>query len=150
MDFHVTCHMSHVTCVQLHLLQPKTHFRKSRRIGRGGKRGTTSGRGTKGKKARAGNKIRPALRDIIKKIPKKRGFKFKSFRPKPVVLNLSLLDKHFKEGDTVSPEILVKRGLVGMIKGRMPKVKILGGGELKKKLVFKDVEFSKSVEAKLK
>jgi len=134
----------------LHLLQPKTHFRKSRRIGRGGKRGTTSGRGTKGQKARAGHKIRPALRDIIKKIPKKRGFKFKSFRPKPVVLNLSLLDKHFKEGDTVSPEILVKRGLVGKIKGRMPKVKILGGGELKKKLVFKDVEFSKSVEAKLK
>lgn len=131
--------------MQLHLLQPKTKFRKSRRIGRGGKRGITSGRGTKGQKARAGHKIRPAIRDIIKKIPKKRGFKFKSFGSKPVVLNLSLLDKHFKEGDTVSPEILVKKGLVGRIKGRMPKVKILGGGELKKRLVFKDVIFSKAI-----
>ena len=136
--------------MQLHLLQPKTHFRKSRRIGRGGKRGTTSGRGTKGQKARAGHKIRPALRDIIKKIPKKRGFKFKVFRLKPQIVSLRVLDKHFKEGDTVSPEILLKKGLIDKIKGRMPKVKILGGGELKKKLIFKDVEFSKSAGAKVK
>lgn len=135
--------------MQLHLLQSKTHFRKSRRIGRGGKRGTTSGRGTKGQKARAGHKIRPAIRDIFKKIPKSRGFKFKPFRVKPQVITLKVLNKHFKEGDTVSPEILIKAGLVDRIKGRMPKVKIIGGDELKKKLIFKDVEFSGSLKARI-
>ena len=74
--------------MQFHQLIQKTKFRKSRRVGRGGKRGTYSGRGIKGQKARAGAKIRPALRDILKKIPKLRGYKFKSFRQKPSVVNL--------------------------------------------------------------
>ena len=47
---------------------------KSRRVGRGGKRGKTSGRGGKGQTARSGNKIRPEWRDLIKKIPKRRGY----------------------------------------------------------------------------
>lgn len=133
--------------MQLHQLQPKTYFRKSRRVGRGGKRGTTSGRGTKGQKARAGHKIRPALRDIIKKLPKKRGYRFKSFRPKPLVVNLDALDRHFKDGETITPEILLKKGLVRKIKGRAPNVKILGGGEaMKKKFIFKGVMLSKSVK----
>jgi len=55
--------------MQIHDLKPKTKQKKSRQIGRGGKRGTTSGRGTKGQSARAGNKKRPELRDIIKKLP---------------------------------------------------------------------------------
>ncbi|OHA06939.1 MAG: 50S ribosomal protein L15 [Candidatus Sungbacteria bacterium RIFCSPLOWO2_01_FULL_47_10] len=134
--------------MQLHHLQPKTKFRKGRRIGRGGKRGTTSGRGTKGQKARAGHKIRPALRDILKKIPKRRGFKFKSFRPKPSVINLDAINEHFSEGDSVTPETLAAKGLIAKTKGRLPAVKILGDGELKKKLVFKDVEFSASAREK--
>ena len=52
----------------------RTTERKSMRVGRGGRRGKTSGRGTKGQNARAGNKKRPELRDIIKKIPKRRGY----------------------------------------------------------------------------
>ena len=55
------------------------------------------------------------------------------------------IEKKFKSGDTVSPESLLKAGLIGKIKGRMPKVKILGGGKSAKKLIFKDVAFSKSV-----
>src|SRR3990167_6257430 len=101
--------------MQLHQLQSKTNFRRGQRIGRGGKRGTTSGRGTKGQKARAGHKIRPAIRDIIKKLPKLRGYKFKSFRPGPVILNLKDLDRHLESGETVSPEALLKKGLIHKI-----------------------------------
>lgn len=59
--------------MQLHQVQP-THKNKSKkRIGRGGKRGTYSGRGMKGQKSRAGRKIRPAVRDLIQRTPKLRG-----------------------------------------------------------------------------
>lgn len=117
-------------------------------MGRGGKRGTYSGRGIKGQRARAGARIRPALRDVLKKIPKLRGYKFKSFRAKPSVVNLEDLDKKFKPGDIVSPGSLFAAGLIGKVKGRMPKVKILGKGEFKKKLTFRDVIFSKSAAQK--
>lgn len=120
------------------------------RVGRGGKRGTTSGRGTKGQKARAGHKIRPMLRDIIKKLPKKRGYKFRRFRPRAEVVNLAILEKHFKGGDTISPAVLLGRGLVRRIKGRTPAVKILGTGDGKKKFVFQGVSFSKSAATKTK
>lgn len=132
--------------MQLHQLKTKTKFRRGQRIGRGGKRGTTSGRGTKGQKARAGHKIRPVLRDIIKKLPKKRGYRFKSFRPQPVVLSTDELEKYFQSGDVVSPAILIAKGLVGRIKGRIPNIKILAGKtELKKKFIFKDVDLSAAV-----
>lgn len=135
--------------MQFHQLVRKTKLRKSRRVGRGGKRGTYSGRGIKGQKARAGAKIRPAERDIIKKIPKLRGYKFKSFQKRPSIVNLGDLDKKFKSGDTVSPESLLGAGLIARIKGKVPKVKILGKGELKKKLLFSNVEFSSPTAVKL-
>ena len=59
--------------MQLHELKPTKARKSVKRIGRGGKRGKTSGRGTKGQKARAGNSMRPEMRDIIKKLPKLRG-----------------------------------------------------------------------------
>lgn len=135
--------------MQMHNLKPRTRLRKSRRIGRGGKRGTTSGRGTKGQRSRAGHKIRPAIRDIIKKMPKLRGYKFKSFRIRPAVVNLKDLDKHFQAGETVSPKTLLQKGLVRKHKGRTPEIKIIGGAETNKKFVFKDVALSKGVEAKV-
>ena len=135
--------------MQLHNLTAKKSARVARRIGRGGKRGTTSGRGTKGLGARAGGKFRPAEREILKKIPKLRGYKFKSFRLQPAVVNLSDIEKAFKAGETVSPETLLKAGLIRRIGGQTPRVKILGKGELKKKLDFKNVTFSKSVAEKL-
>src|SRR5438132_12001393 len=60
--------------MQLHTLSPRSPRLRSRSVGRGGKRGKTSGRGGKGQTARAGHKIRPEMRDIIKKIPKLRGW----------------------------------------------------------------------------
>lgn len=132
--------------MQLHQLKPIHKHKREKRVGRGGKRGTYSGRGIKGQKARAGHKIRPEIRDFIKKIPKKRGYRFKPIKPKPAVINLRDLEKNFKEGETVSPETLFKKGLIAKIKGRVPEVKILGSGELKKKLEIKGCKLSKSVE----
>ncbi len=136
--------------MQFHQLKPAHPGRRSQRVGRGGKRGTTSGRGTKGQKARAGHKIRPAERDILKKIPKLRGYKFKSLRLQSAVVNLADLEEKFKTGEEVSPKILLQKGLIRRIKGRTPAVKVLGKGELKKKLIFKDVMFSKSAVLKIK
>lgn len=136
--------------MQIHQLKLVHKGKKSRRVGRGGKRGTYSGRGIKGQKARAGAKIRPAEREILKKIPKLRGYKFKSFYDKPVIVNLYVLDRKFKSGDTVSPDSLLRAGLVARIKGKIPQIKILGKGESKKKFIFKGVLFSKSLAERLK
>lgn len=59
--------------MQLHELKPIHKRKKPKRIGRGGKRGTYSGRGVKGQKARAGRKLKPIIREIIKRYPKIRG-----------------------------------------------------------------------------
>lgn len=135
--------------MQMHELQVNHKGRTARRVGRGGKRGTYSGRGIKGLGARAGGKFRPAERDILKKIPKLRGWSFKSFRGRPAAVNLDMIEKRFREGETVSPQVLLEKGLVRRIKGRTPEVKILGRGELKKRVVFKDVGFSKPAADKL-
>ncbi len=60
--------------MQIHTLRPAHARRAEKRIGRGGKRGTYSGRGQKGQKARAGHNIRPGLRDVLIRTPKLRGY----------------------------------------------------------------------------
>lgn len=82
--------------MQIHELKRKNKNKKDRIVGRGGKHAKTSGRGGKGQTARAGNKRRPELRDIIKKLPKLRGYKFNSFA-KDVVLPLSDITKDGKK-----------------------------------------------------
>ena len=119
--------------MQLHNIQRLHENKKARQVGRGGKRGKTSGRGTKGQKARAGGKIRPIMRDIIKKIPKRRGYRFKSFQVKPVTVSLVALEKAFSANDSITPATLASKGLVSLSKGRYPKVKILSQGEISKK-----------------
>lgn len=126
--------------MQLHSLKPHTRRAKSPRVGRGGKRGKTSGRGTKGQKARSGRKMRPEMRDLIKKLPKRRGYgknRSRTVRADRVVyapVNLATLETVFSAGDTVTPTVLVERGIVRARSGRAPQVKILGTGELSKKL----------------
>ena len=66
--------------MQIHNLKRQHKNKRDRLVGRGGKHAKTSGRGGKGQTARAGNKRRPELRDIIKKLPKNRGYQFKSIR----------------------------------------------------------------------
>lgn len=126
--------------MQLHKLQKNSGRKAARRVGRGGKRGKTSGKGHKGQKSRAGHKIRPAMRDIIKRIPKRRGYgknrsrTVVSTRVKPVAVNLSVLEASFESGDRVSPKELVAKGVVRARSGRAPAVKILGTGSISKKL----------------
>ncbi|PIP25107.1 MAG: 50S ribosomal protein L15 [Candidatus Nealsonbacteria bacterium CG23_combo_of_CG06-09_8_20_14_all_36_12] len=116
--------------MQLHELKPIHKLKRKKRIGRGGKRGTYSGRGIKGQKARAGRRLKPVIRDLIKRYPKLRGYKFKSKvksqKSKLAILNTETLEKKFKTGEKVSPKILIEKRLIRRIKGRIPKVKILG------------------------
>lgn len=135
--------------MQLHNLKPKTQNKTKKRIGRGGKRGTYSGRGIKGQKARAGRKMRPQMRDIIKKIPKKRGYKFKSFKIKPEIINVELLDKHFKDGNAINPQKLLEAGLIKKRAGKIPEIKLLGDGNLTKKLLISECQISKSAKEKI-
>ena len=114
--------------MQLHQLKPRTKKKKFPRVGRGGKRGKTSGRGTKGQKARAGRKMRPEMRDIIKKVPKARGYRFKSTVEKPAVFNIGDLADF--TGTAVNPNTLVLARLVRRRSGKIPKVKILGTGDV--------------------
>lgn len=130
--------------MQLHQLQRQHKNSTKKRVGRGGTRGKTSGRGHKGQKARAGHRIRPAARDIIKKLPKKRGYRFSSIKEKAVPINLSLLEKNFEAGDRVTPRVLKIKGLMQRQKGKKSTVKILGNGMLTKKLLVSGCLVSKS------
>lgn len=139
--------------MQLNTLSPRTKNKKNPPVGRGGKRGKTSGRGGKGQTARAGHKIRPEVRDLIKKIPKRRGYgknrarSVKTNRITVSAVNLSALEAMYKAGETVSPASLVARNLVRRAKGRAPVVKILGTGEIKKAFVIKGCSLSVSARA---
>lgn len=141
--------------MQLHQLQPNTIRKTAKRIGRGGKRGKTSGKGGKGQTARAGGRPRPEMRDIIKRIPKLRGHgknrarTVNNERVLPVVVNLNVIEAAFKAGDTVSPQSLVAVKVISTTKGRVPKVKILGTGELTKKITLSGCIYSASVKAKI-
>lgn len=135
--------------MQIHQVIPKTKSRKGKYIGRGGKRGTYSGRGIKGQKARAGRKMRPEIRDLIKKLPKKRGYRFKSFQKDAVILNLDILNKNFADNSEITPKILAEKGLVKTSGGKIPTVKILGDGEISKKLSVSGCLISKSAKEKI-
>jgi large subunit ribosomal protein L15 len=135
--------------MQIHNVKAKTKRKKSNQIGRGGKRGKTSGRGTKGQKARAGHKIRPELRDYIKKLPKLRGHGKNtnfSIQTKPVIINLGDLNAAFKAGETVTPTTLINKKLLSTAKGRNPSVKILSNGEITIKLTIKNCSVSASAK----
>ena len=134
--------------MQLNSLSPRTKNKKNAPVGRGGKRGKTSGRGGKGQTARAGHKIRPEVRDLIKKLPKRRGHgknRARTVRTNRIpvsAVNLDALELNYKAGETVSPATLLARGVVRRSKGRAPIVKILGTGELTKALTVKGCSLS--------
>jgi large subunit ribosomal protein L15 len=135
--------------MQLHQIKAKTKKKNKKRIGRGGKRGTYSGKGIKGQKSRAGRKMRPQWRDIIKKLPKKRGYRFASIKKKPAVLNLDVLEKKFNENEKVTPKILFEKGIIKKIKGILPEVKLLGGGDITKPFLVSECQVSKQAKDKI-
>ena len=138
--------------MQTNTLSARTPRITSSRVGRGGKRGKTSGRGTKGQNARAGHRKRPEMRDLLKKIPKRRGHgvnRSRTVRPQVIYspVNLSKLEAMFSAGDTVNPVSLTKKGLVRSRGGYILPVKILGTGSLTKALTVTDVFASASAKA---
>lgn len=137
--------------MRLHEL--KSISKKKKRVGRGGKRGTTSGRGTKGQKSRSGHVIRPAERDLILKLPKMRGFRNKPKSDKPVILNLSEVQKALapraEQGKIViTAELLREAGLVS--RKFQGSVKLLGEGSIRFPVtVAKGIIVSKSASDKI-
>jgi len=135
--------------MQLHQLKPIHKPKKKKRVGRGGKRGTYSGRGIKGQRSRAGRKMQPVIRELIKRYPKLRGYKFSPLRKNVAIVNVEVLDKKLKDSDIVTPKTLLEKKIISRIKGRIPKVKVLGKGELSKRLIIENCEISKQAKEKI-
>ncbi len=134
---------------ELHNLKPAvgaTHKRKRVGRGPGSGNGKTAGRGHKGQRSRSGYSRRWGFEGgqmpLVRRIPK-RGFT-NIFRVGYQVVNLRDLDRLFADGDTVTPEVLVEKGL---IRGGSKPVKVLASGELGKKLNVQAHAFSKNAQA---
>ena len=129
--------------------------RAYRRVGRGqgSSRGKQSGRGGKGQTARAGHKIRPEMRDIIKKLPKRRGFgknrgrTVNPSRKRNVPVSLVLVAKVFSDGTEITPKILKEKGIIRERGPLFPPIKIMGGGDTDKRLHFKGCSVSLSARS---
>ncbi len=131
---------------------PKTAELKTRkRVGRGpgSGMGKTSTTGENGQKSRSGVSIKPWFQGgqspIYRRVPK-RGFNNARFTTRFAVINLSDLNKFFNDGDVVSEEILKERGI---IKKRLSGIKVLGNGNLEKKLTIKANRFTSSAVSKI-
>lgn len=142
--------------MQVHNLKKPKNLKRKQRIGRGGSRGTFSGRGVKGQKARAGARIRPEIWDYITRIPKFAGPTTKQGRPggeqnrvPEATVNVEDINKIAKSGDLVNVEFLLKNNLVRKYKGKAPRVKVLAKGNISKKLTFEGLQFSKGAREKV-
>jgi len=132
--------------MQLHELKPKHKLKRKKRIGRGGKKGTYSGKGVKGQKSRAGRKMVPIIRELIKRYPKLRGYRSFVLEDYSVAVNIDTLEKISKDGEIINPDSLIKKGIIRIIKGKVPKVKILGRGKLSKQLIIVNCKVSKTAK----
>jgi len=137
--------------IKLHELKPAEGSRKTRnRVGRGigSGNGKTAGRGHKGQNARSGGGVRPGFEGgqmpIYRRLPK-RGFK-NVWAKKYAEVNVETLNR-FEENAVVDPVSLIE---IGILKNVLDGVRILGNGELKKKLTVKAHGFTKSAEEKIK
>jgi len=128
------------------------HKKKTRkRVGRGGKKGTYSGRGIKGQKARAGRKLPPIIRELIKRYHKIRGYRdnvLRKEKPK-VAIGIKTIEEKFNDGELITPKTLIKKGIVSKIKGKIPVVKILNNGEITKKITVKGCKLSQAAKEKI-
>lgn len=133
----------------------KSSGKKRRRIGRGGSRGGTSGKGNKGQKARSGPNLKRGFEGgqmpLHRRLPK-RGFNNYNFDREFSIVNLEQLERSFKEGEIITPELLIESGLV-VTKMSAPKmskkgifIKILGKGVLNKKFTVQAHAYSVSAK----
>lgn len=137
----------------LHSLTKNKSQKTKRRVGRGGKRGKTSGHGHKGQMQHGGHGVRPEMRDMIKKLPKLRGHgknrsrTVNSSKVAYTPVNLAQLEEVFANGDTVNIQTLTEKKVISNRANRAKKVKILGNGELKKKLTIEHCAVSATAKA---
>ncbi|MEK7212706.1 MAG: uL15 family ribosomal protein [Patescibacteria group bacterium] len=136
--------------MQLHNLNVRKP-KRAQRIGRSGKRGSYSGRGIKGQKSRSGRRIRPAERDLILRLPKRRGFKNRPTSREVFELNLSDITPFRGRlqgfGFKINPDILREVRLVPpRFRGA---VKILAGGEINFPVQIENVRVSQSAKGKI-
>jgi len=140
--------------MQFHLLKRNTPNRTKKRIGRGGIRGKTSGRGHKGQKQHGGTP-RPEMRDLIKRLPKRRGYgknrarTINSGRVETAVVNVGSLSEKFSQGELINPATLIKSGLVKARGGKTPPMKVLADGPITDKFSFEGVKVSSTARAKI-
>ncbi len=140
--------------MQLNDLKKNSPRKITKRVGRGRSRGKTSGRGMKGQKARAGTSGRPVFRDIINKIPKLRGHGIHGNRNKAIIkkyipVNLSVLEENFSAGDVINRESLLEKNIIKKKKGKFPLIKILGNGDISKKVEINSLSVSKTAQDKI-
>jgi large subunit ribosomal protein L15 len=138
--------------MRLHDLKPnRGAVKRRKRIGCGESsgHGKTSCKGNKGQKARAGKGIRPGFEGgqmpLFRRLPKK-GFSNAAFKTVFEVVNLSSLEKAFEDGATVNEETLREKGLVNRV---CDAVKILGNGDLTRKLNVQASHVSRSAREKI-
>lgn len=134
--------------MQIHQLTKTASAKTKKRVGRGGKRGTYSGHGGKGQSARAGRNFQPIIREVLKRYPKLRGYK-NNPAVKPATVNVKTLEALFSDGDAVNPRVLARKGIVSRVSGKCPQVKILGVGDITKKIVVCECEISASAKEKI-
>ncbi|MBI5731822.1 MAG: 50S ribosomal protein L15 [Candidatus Magasanikbacteria bacterium] len=134
----------------LHNLQPaRGSKKKTKRVGRGNAsgHGTYSTRGSKGQRARSGGRNRlkqKGWRHILLSTPKSRGFK--SLKTKSVIVNLEKIEKFFSEGEKVNPQTLREKRIISSVGFS---IKILGQGELSKKIEVEGCSVSAAAREKI-
>ena len=137
--------------MKLNELQKSPEAKSRKRIGRGpgSGMGKTATKGQKGQKSRSGVSISAWFQGgqtpLYRRVPK-RGFNNAQFTIRYATINLSDLNKFFNDGDEVTPEILKERGI---IKKQLNGIKVLGNGELEKKLTVKANRFSSTAVTKI-
>lgn len=137
--------------MKLHTLyQPEGAVKERKRVGRGVATGNgkTAGKGHKGQNARSGGGVRPGFEGgqlpLFRRLPK-RGFSNAPFKIEYATINVNDLDK-FEDGAVVTPELLKE---MGILKQQLDGVKVLGNGELTKKITVKANRFSKTAVEKI-
>ena len=135
--------------MQLNQIKSKQSRPTKKRVGRGGKRGTYSGRGIKGQKSRSGANFEPSIRPLIKRYPKLKGIGFRSSCKETTALQLKEVVKKFTAGEIVNPQTLKEKGLLSFPSGKKKIVKILSSGEVKEALTFENCRLSQAAREKV-
>lgn len=137
--------------MKLHELNALPEAKRKKIVGRGpgSGMGKTSTRGEKGQNSRSGVSIKPWFQGgqtpLYRRIPK-RGFNNAAFAIRYATINLSDLNRYFKDGDVVTPEVLKEKGI---IKNQLAGIKVLANGTLEHKITVKANRFSSAAVTKI-